>query len=328
MLISKQSIGKALLLFVTYQGKVGAQTTITSIPGLREELDVRPAAGVGYVVNRALMVNQSGAMEAVLGSPGDCVRVDGTSGPCSSGTSTAFVDAEQLAGPFDGAKKTFVLSTQPTPPESLQLFRNGIVLKNGSDYSLTGNSITFVNVATPQPNDTVQAYYRTINTAPRGIKASPPAEPVDNALIFEIARASMELQSISANIRTAAPTQAVEQLHRSPQLSVSQAPIGVESKGEFQSMRMLKESLARTSAPGQRPALSSDNDSTVADDRERGPAAKVLERMKDNRPMEQTDRGTTKPAVNLQSMELLGRALDGHPTPTKPHAAKRSSGAR
>jgi len=326
VLISKRSTGKALL-FVTCLGRVGAQTTITSIPGLRQELDVRPPAGVGYVANRALMVNQSGAMEAVLGSPGDCVRVDGTSGPCSSGTYPSFVDAEQLAGPFDGVKTTFVLRAQPTPPESLQLFRNGIVLKNGSDYTLAGNSVAFVNVATPQPNDTVQAYYRTINTAPRGFKASQPAEPADSVLIFDIARASIDLQSISANIRAAVPTQAaVEQLPRSAQLSVSEAPIGVGSKAEFQSMRMLKESLARTSAGGQVPAVLSDKDSAEADDR--GSAARVLERMKDNRRMEQADRGSTKPAVNLQSVELLGRALDGDATPTKSQAAKRPKRGR
>jgi hypothetical protein len=53
--------------------------------GLVSDLAVRPIQGPGYTNSRAAVINDSGEIEAAVGSSFDCVHVDGTSGPCSSG---------------------------------------------------------------------------------------------------------------------------------------------------------------------------------------------------------------------------------------------------
>ena len=72
-------------------------------------------------------VNATGAMETVTGSPNDCVRVDGTSGPCG-GTQPSFMDNDAPAGLLDGANTTFGLSGIPNPAGSLAVYRNGVLI--------------------------------------------------------------------------------------------------------------------------------------------------------------------------------------------------------
>src|SRR6185312_14989536 len=102
----------------------------------------------------------TGALETVTGSPQDCVRVDGTSGPCG-GALPGFTDSEAPAGLMDGANATFVLAAAPNPAASVVLYRNGMLQKAGLDYSLSGNTITFLPAAVPQAGDTLLASYRT-----------------------------------------------------------------------------------------------------------------------------------------------------------------------
>lgn len=82
-----------------------------------------------------------------------------TSPPASS-TGPRFSDAEVPAGSIDGIRRTFQLARAPSPPASLILTRNGLVLKLGVDYTLAGNSVTFIPEQTPQPGDIVLAWYR------------------------------------------------------------------------------------------------------------------------------------------------------------------------
>jgi len=60
----------------------------------------------------------------------------------------------------DGTNTVFTLFSAPLPPAGLVLFRNGMAQKAGQDYTLTGNTITFVPAAVPQPGDTLLAWYR------------------------------------------------------------------------------------------------------------------------------------------------------------------------
>ena len=55
---------------------------------------------------------------------------------------------------------TFTLLAAPLPASSLQLSRNGILLKAGLDYVLSVNVITFTSAAIPQIGDVLQASYR------------------------------------------------------------------------------------------------------------------------------------------------------------------------
>lgn len=142
----------------------GAATLVTAIQesdvtGLISDLGARPLKGPAYAGGRVAWVSPTGALETVTGSPSDCVRVDGTSGPCG-GTPPAFNDNESPAGIVDGANLSFVLSAIPNPAPSLEVHRNGVLQKVGQDFTASGNTIQFVAAAAPQPGDTLLASYR------------------------------------------------------------------------------------------------------------------------------------------------------------------------
>jgi hypothetical protein len=54
----------------------------------------------------------------------------------------------------------FNLTTAPMPASSLQLFRNGLLMKLGLDYDLTDNAVAFREGAIPQAGDVLSATYR------------------------------------------------------------------------------------------------------------------------------------------------------------------------
>lgn len=80
--------------------------------------------------------------------------------PGGSTGSVQFADAEVPNGTIDGSNAAFNLTSAPSPPLSLILVRNGLIQKQGSDYTLSGASVSFVSGATPQPGDTLMAWYR------------------------------------------------------------------------------------------------------------------------------------------------------------------------
>jgi hypothetical protein len=104
-------------------------------------------------------INQNGQIETVVGDVGDCVYVDGTAGPCGSQASQ-FFDGEIPGGIVDGTNTTFTLANPPSG-SSLSLYRNGLYMLAGQDYTLTGQAVQFmVAYAPPQPGDTLVASYR------------------------------------------------------------------------------------------------------------------------------------------------------------------------
>jgi hypothetical protein len=135
----------------------GAPVDIGEVIGLRTELDLRPARGASYTPSRAAVINSSGAIDSALGEPTDCIRVDGSTVPCQF---VVFVDAETPSGTVNGVNTVFTLSSTPSPPSSLTLFRNGILQRVGVDYTLSGDSITFTSVSIPGPGDILQVSYR------------------------------------------------------------------------------------------------------------------------------------------------------------------------
>jgi hypothetical protein len=163
---------------VRTSGPVAAALTTTpttigtqDVTGLRTELDLRPVRGASYQAGRTAVLGDTGAIEGAIGAAGDCVRVDGSSGPCGTG-GLMFVDAETPAGTLDGANRTFRLSGVPFPAGSLVLYRNGILLKQGTGYTLLNDTITFSALETPRQSDLLIAWYRvdsgatlTINVA-------------------------------------------------------------------------------------------------------------------------------------------------------------------
>ena len=58
-----------------------------------------------------------------------------------------FIDAEVPGGTINGSNAAFTLANVPNPPTSLALFRNGLLLTQGGDYTLSSNAITFLTGA-------------------------------------------------------------------------------------------------------------------------------------------------------------------------------------
>ncbi|HEY1341256.1 MAG TPA: hypothetical protein VGF59_27290 [Bryobacteraceae bacterium] len=139
----------------------GGTTTIqeSDVVGLIADLGARPLKGPGFAAGRVAVVNPLGALESVSGIPTDCVRVDGSSGPCGA-QPPSFVDADAPAGIVDGSNTLFTLSAIPDPVASLAVYRNGLLQKIGQDYTLNGSAIQFVAEAAPQAGDTLLASYR------------------------------------------------------------------------------------------------------------------------------------------------------------------------
>ena len=134
---------------------------MVDVTGLVEALADRPTKSIGFAPNRAALIDATGEIAAVSGSPSDCVRADGTTGPCGASTTIGFVDMETPTGTVNGVNTSFTLTQAPAPAASLHLYRNGILQKPALDYLLSGNAVTFLSVATPQTGDLLVASYRT-----------------------------------------------------------------------------------------------------------------------------------------------------------------------
>ena len=142
-----------------------SQTPITesNVIGLLTDLSLRPIKGGAFGTGRTAVVDDSGALNTAEGNLSDCVRVDGSAGPCfDSSLLPAFIDSETPAGVVDGVNATFTLANTLTPTGSLSLYRNGLLQQAGADFNLqTDGSILFVSAAVPQPGDILLASYRT-----------------------------------------------------------------------------------------------------------------------------------------------------------------------
>lgn len=81
-------------------------------------------------------------------------------------TGIGYADAETPAWSAGGF---FVLQKLATPAQSLQFFRNGLLLKQGVDYTVSSPTGTGMLVTpsgwTPGANDTFQAFYRFAPTS-------------------------------------------------------------------------------------------------------------------------------------------------------------------
>jgi hypothetical protein len=96
---------------------------------------------------------------AAIPQTGDLIttyyRMTGT-GPAAN-----FSDDETPGGSINGTNLIFTLANAPNPALSLKLYKNGVLLQENGDFTLSGNTITFINSAvTPQSGDTLSAFYR------------------------------------------------------------------------------------------------------------------------------------------------------------------------
>ena len=148
----------------------GSQVQISDIQGLTNELLVRPIRGAGFAPARAAFINNAGQIEAVQGNLGDCVTVDGNSTPCGSGGggggTFSYADTETPGGTVNGSNATFVVQFSPSPAASLMIYRNGLLMSPGIDFTLAANQITFLVTSVPQTGDTLTASYRYAPAGP------------------------------------------------------------------------------------------------------------------------------------------------------------------
>lgn len=135
---------------------------ISDVVGLQSALNIRPSMGAGFSVSRSAVINASGSIDGAVGNLTDCLHVDGSSGACGSGgsTGTGFIDAEVPAGILDGLNNTFTLANTPNPGSSVAVYRNGLLLRQTGDFTVTGSAIAFVPGAIPQPADSLAVSYR------------------------------------------------------------------------------------------------------------------------------------------------------------------------
>jgi hypothetical protein len=139
--------------------------TIADVTGLQTALNTRPVIGVSFGISRSAVIDATGAIDAATGNLSDCLHVDGTSGPCAS-TSISFIDGEVPQGTVNGSNTAFTLANVPSPTTSLSLFRNGLLLNQGVDYTIANNAVTFQTGAAPQLNDVLLASYRLAVSIP------------------------------------------------------------------------------------------------------------------------------------------------------------------
>ena len=147
-----------------------APIQIGDVTGLANALAVRPSAGAGFSIGRTAIINTSGQIDAAAGNLGDCIHVDGSSGPCVTGTGGGsggilplYADAETPGGTLNGINTTFTTLFAPSPANSLILFRNGLLQTHGFDFSQSGNVVTFLAGSIPQAGDELTASYRYAN---------------------------------------------------------------------------------------------------------------------------------------------------------------------
>lgn len=132
-----------------------------------------PQKGPGWFPDRVAYIDAGGFLDGLTGTASNCIHIDGSSAPCSSGggggNGGLFQGAEVPGGAVNGTNAVFTLLAAPTPSISLLLVNNGLALKQTVDYNLSGGTITFVSGAIPQSGDTLQAWYNVAATIGNGV---------------------------------------------------------------------------------------------------------------------------------------------------------------
>jgi len=135
----------AVLGFASQAGS-RTQTTLDQITAPNATGVMIDVAGKGWtfaVIDASLVIDAT-TTPPTLRAPG--------------GGQPTFVDAVTPAGTVDGVNAIFTLPSAPNPSASLELSVNGLTYKAGTDFSLSGATVTFISV--PTSGSVLVASYR------------------------------------------------------------------------------------------------------------------------------------------------------------------------
>lgn len=141
---------------------VNAAFTLSSIPSPGASLTLfrNGVEQVGAGIDYNIISNAITFIAASLPQVGDNLQAFYRS-TNQTFINASFTDNETPVGLINGLNTVYTLASAPTPAASLQLYRNGDLMKAGGiDYTLVGLTITFV--VAPALLDTLVAYYRQI----------------------------------------------------------------------------------------------------------------------------------------------------------------------
>ncbi len=110
--------------------------------------------GADYKVSLNTIAFQAGATP----QPGDILSAYYRRGADLPGV--GFIDQEAPAGAINGVNTTFTVSKTPVPSASLAVYRNGLRMASGIDYTVSGSTLTFLSASVPQTSDTLTCSYR------------------------------------------------------------------------------------------------------------------------------------------------------------------------
>ena len=99
--------------------------------------------------------------------------------------------AETPSGLINSVNTVYTILFAPSPANSLELYLNGLLQKQTSDYTLVGNVITFI--VAPTTGDTLLAYYGNFGSA----STVNPNRLTNKTLADAIARAQNEFKGIT-----------------------------------------------------------------------------------------------------------------------------------
>jgi len=137
--------------------------TVTFVePNSTSYVSLSLASGTLSINNSAYPPNEWPICRAATDSHNVTVLIDDRSDfsdtGSGGGSSPNFADQEIPGGAVNGVNTEFTLANAPSPPASLRLVQNGLILESGVDFTLSDQTITFGTA--PSGGDTLLAWYR------------------------------------------------------------------------------------------------------------------------------------------------------------------------
>ncbi len=136
-------------------------------------------------INEKVTTQPPGTSDNTAASTAFVAAATGGGGLASS---VILVFDETPAGTVDGANVTFTLANAPNPGASLKLFQNGVLAIQGTDYTLSGLTITFTSA--PSAGALLTAFYRYGSVTGNYVDDETPAGAINGSNVtFTLAHA-------------------------------------------------------------------------------------------------------------------------------------------